>query len=273
MISLEIDLSAILDLDERLREKAEIALRQAAQDLTTQTHAHILEQVQSKLHSSREKYVKALSFRQINDSTWVVALDPSAMWIEEGMPEHEMIDNLLKSKKTKTAKDGSRYLAVPFQHNKGPTSQTPAAQDLTATIKKELKKRGIPYGTLEKDASGQPKIGLLHSFDITKEPIKTHHGPGQGKGPIGQVRQGMTGIPFLQGIRIYQRLTNTPNGPKVTRHIMTFRTASSKHKGTGRWVHPGVKAHKFFDEAAEWALKQWEQQIMPKILEDVAKTI
>lgn len=256
MITLNVNLGPMVELNNSLKGRLDTALKNAAQQLAMQSHAHLLEQVQQKLHSTREKYVDAVSFTQVNDTTWVISLDRSAMWIEEGMPEHEVLDNLLKSPKAKMAKDGSRYLVVPFQHNKGPTSQTKAAQDLTATVKQELKKRQIPYSKIERDQHGKAKLGLLHSFDITKEPVKTHEGAGQGHGKIGDVRQGTTGIPFLQSVRVYQRQMKNGN---VSRGVLTFRVASSKHKGSGKWVHPGIQARKFFDETAEWALTCWTQ--------------
>jgi len=255
MITLNLSLGPLIDLNTELRPKLERALKSAAQQLAMQSHAHLLEQVQEKLHSTRQKYVDAISFNQVDDNTWIIGLDKAAMWIEEGLPEHEMLDNLLKSPKTKRAKDGSRYLVVPFQHNKGPSSQTQAAQDLTATVKQELKKRQIPYSKIERDIHGKPKVGLLHSFDITKDPVKTHDGPGQGHGKIGDVRQGTTGIPFLQSVRIYQRRMKDGS---VNRGIMTFRVASSKHKGTGKWIHPGLEPRKFLDETADWALQTWD---------------
>lgn len=271
MIYLNLDLSAILDLKEELRPRIQRALNDAARDLAIQSHAHIVESVQEKLHSTREKYLGAMSFDQVSESTWVISLDKSAMWIEEGMSEHEMIDDLLKSSKAKTGKDGSKFLSVPFQHNKGPTQQTQAQKDLTDTIKSELSRRQIPYGKLEMDAEGKPKTGLLHSFDIMKAPVKTGPGAGQGKGPVGQVRQGPTGVPFLQGIRIYQKqIKNAQGKTSVARSIMTFRTVSSKMKGSGRWVHPGMEARNFFDEAATWALDQWQTKIVPRILEQVS---
>lgn len=268
MIYLNLDLSGALELRKELEPKIQRALNEAARDLATQTHAHILEEVQSKLHSTRDKYIAGLEFKQVNDSTWVISLDKSAMWIEEGMPEHEMLDNLLSSPKAKTAKDGSKYMVVPFDHKKGPTQQTQAQKSLTDTIKQEMAKRKIPYAKVETDANGQPKLGMLHKFDIMKTPLKTHDGPGQGKGPIGQVRQGPTGIPFLQGVRVYQKKVKdqATGKDKVQRGIMTFRVASSKHKGTGRWVHPGLEAKKFFEEAQDWALQQWVQRIVPDIM-------
>lgn len=267
MIYLNVDLAAILELRNDLEPKVRQVLRDAARDLSHQTHAHIAEEVNQKLHSTRDKYQKALKIDEVDDETFLITLDRSAMWIEEGLGEHEMIDDLLKSPKTKTAKDGSRYLAVPFQHNKGPTSQTPAQTDLTNTLRAELKRRNIPYGKLEMGANG-PKLGLLHKFDIMRMPTKTQEGPGMGKGPLGAVRQGPTGIPFLQHIRIYQKQIVDPetNKSRVVKNIMTFRMVSSKHKGSGRWVHPGLEAKHFFEEAQKWAENQWETRIVPDIM-------
>jgi hypothetical protein len=273
-IYLNVDLSSILNLTKELEPQVRKAFEEAGRDLSMQAHAHLLENVQQKLHSTREKYVEALSFKQVSNDTWIISLDKSAIWIEEGMPEHEMIDDLLKSPKAKTAKDGSKYMVIPFQHNKGQTSQTQAGTDLTNTIKSEMQKRKIPYGKLETDSEGKPKTGLLHSFDILKNPPKTSEGPGQGRGPLGVVRQGPTGIPFLQGVRVYQKEVKGAGGKSsVKKSIMTFRIVSSKHKGTGRWVHPGIPAKNFFDEAADWALKEWEQHIAPKILEKVGNSL
>lgn len=261
MITINLDLSAVLDLSASLRPKLDRALKDAAQSLAMQSHAHLMEEVQSKLHSTRERYSDALTFAPVNENTWVISLDRTMMWLEEGMPEHEMLDSLLRSPKAKLAKDGSKYLVVPFQHNKGGTQQTQAAKDLTTTIKQELDKRQIPYGKIERDEKGKAKTGLLHSFDIMKEPTKTSDGPGMGHGPMGAVRQGNTGIPFLQGVRIYQKNTSTG----IKRGIMTFRVASSKHRGSGKWVHPGIEARHFFEETAEWALKTWET-MLPQIM-------
>jgi hypothetical protein len=273
VIYLNLDIGDLLSLKD-LEDVAATESKKALQDLVIQTEAHIIEEVQAKLHSSREKYLEALHVEQVDADTWSIILDPDAMWIEEGMDEHEMIDDLLKSKSTKTAADGSKYLAVPFEHKKGPTQQTQAQRDLTSTIKQEMKDRGIPWGGLESDAAGQPKQGLIHSFDILTAPLKDGSGPGQGHGPIGAPRQGPTGVPFLAGVRVYQKPYKDKNGEeKMRRSVVTFRTASSKMKGSGRWVHPGLEAKKFLDEAAVWALKQWEEKIKDKFIVSVTKSL
>lgn len=267
MIYLHFDVSDLLGLGD-IKEKIQGSAQKELENLAKQTHAHIVEQVQKKLHSSREKYLDALSINEVDADTWLITLADKAMWIEEGIePNHEMIDDLLKSPKAKTAKDGSKYMVVPFEHKKGPTSQTPAAKSLTDTIKAEFKNRNIPYGKLEHDAQGKPKTGLLHQFNINNLPLKTGNGVGQGHGPIGAVKQGMTGIPLLRGIRVYQKEVKTPEGKsKIVKSIMTFRVVSSKQKGSGSWVHPGLEPKHFFEEAVEWALKEWEDKIKDKIL-------
>lgn len=274
MININIDLKAVLDLQKELEPKVARAMQDAAKDLALQSHAHILEEVQKNLHSTREKYLAALDFKQVSDSTWIIELDKAGMWIEEGLEEHSMLDNLLSSPKAKMSADGSRYIVVPFEHNKGPTKQTQAQNDLTQTIKAEMKRLKIPYGKLEVDANGQPKIGKLHQFDINA-PMKTANGPGQGWGAIGQPRQGPTGIPFLRNVSVYQRaIKNEATGKvSVKKSIMTFRVASSKHAAEGRWRHPGLDAKHFFEEAEQWALNQWATKIVPDILKRLNTTL
>jgi hypothetical protein len=291
MISLNMDLGDILALESTMLKTIKDALHDAGKDLSTQAHAHLVEEVNKNLHSSRDKYLDALKWQEVSSDTWVISLDAKAMWIEEGMEQHSMLEDLLSGKAVKTAKDGSRYVIVPFKHNKGPSQFNPATAsgDLTETIKKELKARKIPYGGLEMDSAGKPKLGLLHKLDITKLPTKVSEGVYQGSGPIGQVRQGPTGIPYLQGIRIYQGTTGIPlkpggtsldkgagsklGSPKVQKSIMTFRVASSKHMGTGRWNHPGLEPKHLFEATEAWAMELMATKIGPETINRILQTL
>lgn len=265
MIKVNIDASAIVNVGTDLERDLKKVMKDAGQKIMAMTYAHIVEEAGKKLHSRREMYIKGIKTSQVGEDTFLIHLDASVMWIEEGMEAHNMVEDLLSGKGTKTAKDGSKYAVIPFKHNKGPTQQTPAQTSLTDTIKSELKKKGIGYSKIEKDSMGKPKLGLLHSLDI-RTPAKTAEGPGQGKGPMGQPKQGPTGIPFLHGVRVYQREVAGPGGQKtVKRDIMTFRVVSSKHKNQGRWDHPGLDAVKIFDGAIDWAKKTWEEKIVPEI--------
>lgn len=255
---------------------------QAGERLSLMCRAHVVEVANQKLHTRRQLYLDNLRYTKVDDHTWLISITKEAMWIEEGMDKHSMVDDLLK-KGAKRAKDGSMYKSIPFRHGPGlgSTNATPSQLSLTSIVKAELKnaqnkltgKKGIPYGKIEKDGAGKPLLGLLHKLDIKDQPIKTEEGPGQGKGPVGKVRQGPTGIPFLQGIRVYQKEVKDPNTGKnfVRRDIMTFRTVSSKHKDEDRWIHPGLLPVKILDETYEWAKKTWEKDVLPAVLADFKK--
>jgi hypothetical protein len=271
MFEIKLDISQLLGLNNNVRDKAENLVKEAAARLAKQTHARIVEQVQQKLHSTRKLYKQNLKMKPINEKTTLIVLEHGAMFLEEGMAAHEMIDDLLKGAGAHTAKDGSKWRVIPLKQNKAPQDTPESTADLQSTIKKYMKKNKIPYGKIENNADGSPKLGLLHQFNIVDQPVKTGSGAGQGWGAVGDVKQGPTGIPFLQGVNVYQRMDKDDAGRDVVRKdIMTFRIVSSKMKGTGRWMHPGTPAHKFFDDAYKWALDQWEKEIKPEIEDEIA---
>jgi hypothetical protein len=278
MFRIMLDLSALQQLAERFDPKAIESLgKKTAHDLAAATHAHIIEQANAKLHSRLKPFLDGIKFSAENEDTWVIILDKSVRWIDDGMDPHSMVEYLLTEKpgskgKVRTAADGSRFRVIPFNHGpgKGATTTTPAQQSLISTIKAEMKTRNIPFGKIEKDEGGAPKTGMLHSFDIMRAPLKTvgFGARGQGWGPVGAVKQGPTGIPFLQGVRVYQNPVKDKAGKEtVKRSVMTFRIVSSKHSGGGRWFHPGLPPEHIFDEAAQWAQKEWETHAMPALLE------
>jgi hypothetical protein len=284
MLIVNLDFTPLAQMAKGLEDRLVSAGRREGQALAMAAHAHMIEEANLKLNSRRQKFIDGLSFKQENQDTWLIVLDRKARWIDDGLEPHEMIDDLLSNRggksKPKVAKDGSRYRVIPFFHGpgKGKTNSTPAEMSLQSAIKTALKQadnhltggKGIPYGKLERGSDGQPLNGLLHSIDINSQPKKTHNGPGQGWGRIGDVKQGATGIPFLQGLRIYQRKTKNMDGSTSTkRAIMTFRVVSSKHKGSGRWFHPGVAPAGIFDETYDWARRKWEEEILPRVIDFV----
>jgi hypothetical protein len=86
MFKIEMDISDLLNVQEHLIPEAEEMMRKSAQALTAATHAHIVEEVQGKLRSTRETYLRHLGFHQVNANTWVVDLMPGAYFIEDGLP-------------------------------------------------------------------------------------------------------------------------------------------------------------------------------------------
>ena len=274
MFRINIDTKQIEDLL-GLGDAVKAVASSMAADLAGMVHAKATELAGQKLHSRRDMYIKGLKPPvKVDENAWIVALDYKVRWIDDGQTQYSMLKGLLNSKKVRRDKDGNRYVIVPFDHSpgKGKTGATEAQQDLINTVKKELKKRNIPFGKIENNMAGQPKMGKLHSFNIMGKPVKMKHGPGQGHGPLGEVKQGNTGIPFLQGVQVYQspgKMGKNGKAGKTKRSILTFRIASEKHADQGKWEHPGVAPHNLLEEAADWAADEWEKQIAPAVLDKV----
>lgn len=281
---LELDLNEVIEQHKDMEGKIRSRLALSTRNLAAQTHAHVKEEAASKLHTRLEEFNDNLDFEQIDTNTYSIVIRAKARWIEDGMQEHSMLEDLLSSPKAKRAKDGSKYIIIPFKHNKGPTQQTPHQREILRQLKGELKRRDIPYGKLERNPDGSPKMGLLHKFDFSGRqdkpkqgaqgpasfPMNTHHTPTGVSGPAGR--------PFLHGVRIYQHFNRSEDGTfklnqkgnvTIGRSIMTFRVASSKHEGGSKWFHPGVAPKNFLDEALIWAENEWDTKIVPEILRDL----
>lgn len=270
LLKVKFDLGVLTDLEQKLSGgKLTEILHQEGSALATQAHAHLMELASAELHSRREKFIRALKFEQVSEHTWMLTIPEEIVWIEDGLPENfEMLDHLLRSPKARTAKDGSRYVIVPMEQNKGKADNTDWGREIRQAVQTELKRRKIPFDKVERNQDASPKLGLLHQVAIpdTVHPLKTGEGPGQGKGPIGEPRQGKTGVEFLRGLRIYQRMGQDSLGrSKVNRHIMTFRVASSKQDKGRDWVHPGNAPMKFLDRTYDWAVKEWENAVKPRV--------
>ena len=303
-LSLTLDVSSIIAAADEVG-RLDQAVQQAAQKLAGQAHLHIIEEVQTRLHTRRQQYLEALvKPTEVQPGLWVITLNAEAVWIEEGMPQHSMVPDLLRksahgSAKSgpKMAKDGSTYRIIPFERNKGgPASQSEAEQTLTASLKSQLAKLKIPWAKLEHNADGTLKTGLLHSFsgDLPSTPNRPAYGTatpnrggiankpmndhGFGRGAIGEPMQGPGGTPLLQGLRIYQSPVFEKNDkgqdvPKLdkkgkemgTRSIMTFRIVSSKHEGL-KWEFPGIEGTHFFDSAYSWIQQEWDTKLLPDLL-------
>jgi len=247
-MSLKININAaqIAAQFKELAIEVEQDLKKGVANLAAVTHAKVTEMASQELHSSKKNLTDNLGFEEVTEGVWVVSIDEKAFWIEEGIEANkDMKPDLLKDG-AKTSKSGHKYKVIPFEHSKGPSQLTPYAQNLVARIKFNLKKEGIPFKKIEKNVDGSPRVGKLHSIDMG-----------------GELPSPRATTPVLNGVTIYQSLTKTGN---VRRDIFTFRTVTEGPGSNGKWIHPGLEAKKFLDRAADWALKEWEQNILPAIL-------
>lgn len=246
-LKLEIDIKEITKEFAELKDKIQKEVIQGVEALASMTHAKLREEARDNLGSLAKKYQNAIEFINPEENLWVVNLKEEAMFIEEGRKSGFM-NELLTGKSSKVNKDGQRYAVIPFEHSKNPSEQSEKAKKLSEDIKSFLKQNKVSYKKLEYGPDGSPRVGLLHRFDI------------KSARPSPKAK-----YPALQGVAIYQ---TKQNDGSVRRDVMTFRIISEKHREEGRWVHPGLKAEKLMDKVFEWACREWEQTVLPSILNE-----
>jgi hypothetical protein len=245
------DFANVLD---EFKTQLQRELNQSVRQLAKITYEKTLEIAGQKLKNTLDFYKDNLSMKNDGPSITVITLDEKAVGLEDGTERFDMKPGLLAGKSGKDGKNG-RYAIVPFKHNSKPSQQTQKAQDLTNQIKKVLRQENIPYAKIEKDSNGSPKIGLLHKIDIDsdKPTPKASH-------------------PALHGLRIYQNEVKDANGNnvkdkqgnnKIERGILTFRTVK---EGQDKWMHPGFRKIGAMDEAFQFAMEQWDSQILPELM-------
>lgn len=244
-LKLTIDASKVAEQFKEFAVEVKQDLQKAMGDLAAITHAKVLEKAQQELKSSRQTYTDNLGFEEVSPGVWVVHLDEKALWIEEGIPENfDMKPGLLKGKK---------YRIIPFIHSKGPSQQTPLAQSLVREIKTHMRKEKIPFSRIEQEG-GKPKLGRLHQFDVGMKQMSWRKKTTSEGNPLDRVS-------------IYQSMKNG----KVRRDIVSFRTVTAGPASNGKFIHPGVQPKKYLDSAYVWAVNEWEQKILPSIMEKWGK--
>lgn len=284
MIKFTIDPKEVLDACRDEYENTKKQLTKSVEDLAKATQGHIMELAKQELSPALQLVFRGkenqhnIHLDTLAPGTYIITLSGSAYWIEEGIPPNTDMKTdkwLFKSKSTRVSKDGNRYLVIPFEHSKAPSTQTGYEKNLSDRIKFELKaqnkvrqKQGlppIPWAGIETDKEGKPREGFLHEFSF--------------KG--GKAKSSWSDDP-LEKIRVYQAVERDKEGrakltksgkPKVSRSFMTFRTASENPKPnptTGvapkdKFIHPGYIAKKFMDKSAEWAEQEFYNRILPDI--------
>jgi hypothetical protein len=224
---------------------------------------------ESKLtDKQRDLYIKALKVHSVSENIHVIDLDESARKFEEGTPEIPMAtaEWLLKpNAKLKRAKDGSTYKVIPLPMSKGKKITGGGRDDLASMVKGALRENKLSLGKIEKDASGSPKLGVLHKVKMNA-PFTQSQAPSLYSKPRSPEDAAKTGFKphgghfLLKGLAITQRM----EGGKVKREAVVFRIASSKHPMEHRWMYPKQDGLKNFEAGLEFA-----QQLWPNLLKEL----
>lgn len=217
-------------------------VNQAVRDLAYATYASIMSKAQSKLKSTREKYLEGLHFEDLGGNNFLISLSGDFVnKLEEGYSAFDMTPGMLKSQKivdqgqragepwVRTAKDGHRFASVPIGQSPGAAARTSnladAIKEITAVNARGRKQK---ITSIFKDSQGNPMTG--------------------------KVAIGRSDNPKLDGLVKYQSQYTTKSGKTKTRSTyITYRTVSENGKP---WIHPGYQGLKAFEDAERDIVKQ-----------------
>ena len=188
------------------------------------------EQINKKLHKTKQAYRQSLSFEYLNDYKAVFILSGKgigklALMMERGASPWDMKGSFLKSSKAKTGKDGKRYFTVPFKHAtseaiaESSTFSNKLVQEAQLIAKNQP---GVPLGFNQLPAGLQQK-GI-------RQPV---------------TRNGITSPSYEHKTPIFQGLVKSVN-PKHSGYF-TFRRVSEKNADS--WFHPGFEEYDLMGKA------------------------
>ena len=271
-LRITIDIDELAKQCNGMKEEIKKDFESNVQGLSRIIHANLGDLVEQNLHSTRNLYKKnILPVEDLGSNVFIISIvmtpegddaRTGVGFIEEGMPVTDMKEKLLTGKKaqsrtvkaTKNKPERTQtYSIVPYLHSKDPQDMpvsSTTARKIVSEIRAKMKKEGIPWRTtIEKNADGSPRVGKVD------EHLKLHSFNWGGSIP------GKGNTPAMSGLSIYQTLTKTGN---VRRDIMTFRTVTNE-TAKDKWIHPGIEAKHFLEEAQKHGMDVWERDILPKI--------
>jgi hypothetical protein len=233
-----------------IKKNIEEDLKQAIKTLGSSGLKKAQDLAEEKLHGKLSNVYKSnLKIEQVSDNTVIIELKEEAFWIEKGRKPGFMEDllNAKSGSPAKTSKDGHKYRVIPMKSTGGSQPSPSTGEDLVGQLKNFLKTQGIRTSQtkgLELDASGSPRTGKMHTFDIKNMRDK--------------------GFPKdLKNISVFQN--KNPNTGKVERSVVAFRVISDKNKESGKWNHPGTPPARILEETFKYIEQQWQTQIFPAI--------
>lgn len=165
--------------------------------------------------------------------------------VENGWPGGDMRAWMLRSPKAKTAKDGSRYLIVPFRHGTPDTGGRNVGRAMPQSIYDVAKKlKGTKTdATGKRSWGGRLHLGLRMSDEARKilgEKEKPWH--------TTSIYTGM-----VRNHKTYERASQSTYG--------TFRVISSKSRDPRSWIHPGL-VPKHFAERVQARIATLANELM-----------
>lgn len=256
MLNVALDIPSLLDGMPISREQAKDFTKILVNQMTLAIHGKIFKAANQNLGRTRASYLSALQRPYFTDDgmNGFIALRGNvlAMMIEDGHPAFDEKIGFSKSNKRKMKKGGGWYLTVPFRWG------TPNAGGFSEAFSGVM-----PQDVFDQFKGKQPSLSgvdeegntvKVWGGSLTKKNLENAFGSFK----VGQRRAfssretGVSYEEYKHKSSIYEgiyKISKTYEKATQSTYI-SFRRVSDK-SDPASWVHSGIDARKFFDEAIE----------------------
>lgn len=194
---------------------------------------------QSELRSTARDYVQGIQEVEIKGrvaSISLVGVLPNM--IERGWPKTDLRTTLLNSPKAKTAKDGSRYMAIPFRHGTPGSGGANVGRPMPDSIYGYAKKLAP---TLSRPTMGGGMKAVLYGGRL--EPRANMKA--EARAVLTTKAKPWHSMSIYRGMIRQQKTYAKASQSSYT----TFRMISTNvRNGKAHWIHPGIQARRLAEK-------------------------
>jgi len=234
MIPIFIDTRSLFEgmimTDEQVQDFADNVIKGIAYSF----YNSVISNAERELNTSKDRYQKAVQLIDSGKLSGTVLLDYTDSFIkmiEEGKEPFDMKPDMLKSSKVKTAKNGSKYIAIPMR------IATPGAGRDSSIFQGQMPQE-IHDIVRVKEVSSETGRSKGLTFDELPEKF--------------QIKNERKDILASDGKMLFEKYTHKSaefeglfkKTDKITgqNSYMKFRVVS-ENSDPRAWIHPGIKAH------------------------------
>jgi hypothetical protein len=226
------------------------SFRHAVAGVAKAAQAEWIRIAQNRLGSSKDIYINGLRMAEsfvtrIVGTTTIFEISLVGRmpnYFEFGMPAFDMKavrPGWLGGKRAKTAKDGHKYVVIPFRHSLAKAGMLAySGKAAKADLRKELKNVVRWYGL--------NKMVRLATGEVTSGPVK-------------RIPRGSPVHRYLSGLTRIQK-PSTVNPMKGSSKLLTFRVMSENSPASS-WQHPGIEAKNLMREVEIWIDRELDNVI------------
>lgn len=219
-------------------------LRKGLIALSAAARAQWISEASDNLKSTSQEYIQGIGEPVVGEKTATIQLTGTLPnMVEEGWPETDLRTTVLRSPKAHTAKDGSKYLAVPFRHGAPGTS----GRNVGNPMPKPIHNVARHLAATQTTSALSDLTGSRKSWGGRLGPDSSHMNRSARKILESKEKSWHSTSIYTGMIRKVASYGKTRTGKVVTQSsYQTFRMISSRVRNAPQhWQHPGIEARQF----------------------------